>query len=163
MATLWDAVQTDHDLFVQVVPFFAWLDETQMPFRPSMSVLCPTCGRKTSADAVLDTRTIPHTIISPLGRSRLPRVDADWLCDGDASSLVRDKRNGWTNARIAQATGAPRDVVLVMRAKEIARAKVLRNGGNPHDEYLIALSALPTSGDVPGTEHPGPSNEGRKR
>ena len=161
MATLWDAVQTDNELFVQVVPFYAWLDEALMPFRPSMSVLCPTCGRKTSADAVLDTRAVTDTIVSPLGHSK--RVDADWLCDGGASALVRDKRNGWTESRLLRAVGFPRDVVLEVRAKEIARAKVQRDGGNMHEEYTKAFAELPTTGEVPGTEHPGPSNEERKR
>ena len=161
MATLWDAVQTDNELLVEVVPFYAWLDEALMPFRPSMSVLCPTCGRKTSADAVLDARAITDTIISPLGHSK--RVDADWLCDGGASALVRDKRNGWTESRLLRATGAPRDVVFEVRAKEIARANVLRDGGNMHEEYLKVFAGLPATGDVPGTEHPGPSNEERKR
>lgn len=159
MATLWDAVQHDHDLFVQVVPFYVWLDGAEMPFRPSMSVLCPTCGRKTSADAVLDTRSVLHTIVSPLGRSKLPRVDADWLCDGCASSLVRDKRNGWTDARLARATGASREILLTLRAKEIARAMLLTDD----EGYLTAIAGLPKTGDVPGTEHPGPSNEERNR
>ena len=163
MATLWDAVQTDNDLFVQVVPLYVWLDQAEMPFRPSMSVLCPTCGRKTSADAVLDTRAITDTIVSPLGRSKRARADADWLCDGCWSALVRDKRNGWTESRLLRAVGAPRDVVLEVRAKEIARAKVLRDGGNQHDEYLKAFAELPSTGEVPGTQHPGPSNEERKR
>ena len=163
MATIWDAVQTDHDLFILVVPFFVWLDEAEMPFRPSMSVLCPSCGRKTSADAVLDARAITDTIVSPLGRSKAVRIDADWLCDGCASSLVRDKRNGWTDARLARATGETRDVQVDLRGKEIAREVVLRDGGNMQDEYLKAFDALPTTGDVPGTEHPGPPNEERKR
>ena len=163
MATLWDAVKTDHDLFVRVVPSYVLLDEAEMPFRPSMSVLCPTCGRKRSADAVLDTRAIPHTVVSPLGQSKRKRVNADWLCDGDASALIRDKRNGWTESRLLRAVGEPREVVLEVRAKEIARAKVQREGGNMHEEYVVAIAALPASGEVPGTEHPGPSNEERKR
>ena len=163
MATLWDAIKTDHDLFVRVVPSYVLLDEAEMPFRPSMSVLCPTCGRKRSADAVLDTRAIQHTVVSPLGQSKQLRGDADWLCDGCWSSLIRDKRNGWTESRLLRAVGEPGEVVLEVRAKEIARAKVLRDGGNMHEEYSKAFAELPTTGDVPDTEHPGPSNEKRQR
>ena len=163
MATLWDAVKTDNDLFVRVVPAYVLLDEAQMPFRPSMSVLCPTCGRKTSADAVLDTRAIADTVVSPLGHAKRLRVDADWLCDGCWSALIRDKRNGWTESRLMRASGAPRDAVLEVRAKEVARAKVLRDGGNMHEEYVGAFAALPATGEVPGTEHPGPSDETRVR
>ena len=112
---------------------------------------------------MLDTRAIPHTVVSPLGQSKQLRVDADWLCDGCWSSLVRDKRNGWTESRLLRAVGESREVVLEVRAKEIARAKVLRDGGNMHEEYLVAFAALPATGEVPGTGHPGPSSEERKR
>ena len=128
--------------------------------RPSSSVLAPCCGRKTSADTVVDVRAVLNTVVRAGGYREA--TDHDWLCDGCRTRLIRDRANGWTPSRFARATGEPWEVVKDLRAREMVTTRLKLAPGNPDDLFHEIMATLPDT-DIPNTEHPGLSNEERKR
>ena len=141
MATLFDdkGVLAERLVFSDVAP------------RPSSSVFAPCCGRKTSADAVVDVRQVPKTVVRAGGCR--PGKDHGWLCDGCRTRLLRDRGNGWTPSRFARATGEPWGVVKDLRARELVAIQLKRTPGNPDDVYRSVLATLPDT-DIPETDIP---------
>ncbi len=141
MATLFDdkVVLAQYLVFFEIVP------------RPTSSVYAPCCGRKTSADVIVDVRQVPTTLVCAGGVRAA--MDHEWLCDGCRTRLVRDRANGWTPSRFARATGEPWEVVRDLRAREIVAIRLKLAPGKADTLYEEVLARLPDI-DIPNTEHP---------
>jgi len=144
-----------------------WLAFAEEPVTPTSTVFAPCCGRRTSADAVVDVRAVPNTVVSP-GRRGVGE-DQDWLCDACRTRMTREGRqkrirairrghtipnNVWTDSKLARAIGEPWEVVRRLRAKEIVRERELTESiGDPLQAYRNEWAALPET-NIPGTEPP---------
>ena len=79
MKTLWDAIDAgefDGPALIELAPKYWHLDPGQNQVRPSMTVAAPCCGRKTSADVVIDVRAVAGTWSGGWRRPRLARHDS---------------------------------------------------------------------------------------
>lgn len=117
------------------------------PFNPSAratEVFAPCCGRRTAADAILDVRAVPGTIVR--GGGYLPAVDQDWLCDGCRARLIlgASGSNVWTASRLFSACGAAPEVIEGFRVRERidAIAREDERSGRPHNPTLAYHRAL---------------------
>lgn len=137
----------------------------ERPFTATSLVRCPCCGRRVTADSVVDVRAVPGTVIRG-GGHRAPQ-DHDWLCDGGLHLVYHHQPNGWTRSKLYRALGAPAAVVREHRAREIAHAVRLSDAkaGRQHNEgdaYSAALNSLPEGTTaLPGTEAPNVSGVAR--
>lgn len=89
------------------------------PFDPSCTtteVFAPCCGRRVAADAVLDVRGVPGTVVR--GGGHRPAKDHDWLCDGCRDRMIREAGNPWTAATLMEQCGAPIDAVRSLKLHE---------------------------------------------
>lgn len=115
-----------------------------------MEVYAPCCGRRTMADAVLDVRRVPGTVVRAAG-VRAP-ADHDWLCDGCRHRLYADDLNGWTPSRLHSAVGVHPDLVRAMYAHELAEHVETLNHAHrgehaPAGVYEMILATLPPGVD----------------
>jgi hypothetical protein len=81
-------------------------------------VHAPCCGRRIAADAILDVRGVPGTIVA--GGGRLTPRDHDWLCDSCRQRLYADPSNAWSRSRLYAAVGASPEHVRALHARELA-------------------------------------------
>jgi len=101
-----------------------WADRPDFGGHPLDLVPCPSCGRVTHADVIVDMRGVPGTTLRPRGRGARSAepVDIEWACDACRDALVVDA--GWRHSDLIRALGAPPGIVRQHQVRE--RAEELR-------------------------------------
>lgn len=83
-------------------------------------VYAPCCGRRVTANAIIDVRHVRGTFVTGSGRD--PSKDQEWLCDACRARMFRDPSNAWTRATLYALCGAPAEAIRMYRIEERAEA-----------------------------------------